>query len=83
MIVRNDYVIPPKAGADKVSTKEGEGLEIVQLLARLMDKNPETRITLAEVKVRSFRVLSVGTHLRSFTFRLSLPLYSLFYSTLW
>lgn len=51
VIVREDYVIPAKAGADKLSTKEGEGLEIVDLLSRLMDKNPETRITLAEVKV--------------------------------
>jgi serine/threonine protein kinase len=51
VIPREIYVVPERMGADGLPTSEGEGPEVVHLLSRLMEKDPEKRITLAEVKV--------------------------------
>ena len=52
VIPREQYVLPERMGADGLLTNdEGEGKEVVHLLSRLMEKDPEKRITLAEVKV--------------------------------
>ncbi|KAF9519692.1 hypothetical protein BS47DRAFT_1079468 [Hydnum rufescens UP504] len=50
IIPREDYEIPGTMGSDVLPTNEGEGLEVVALLARLMEKDPAKRITLNEVK---------------------------------
>lgn len=52
VIPREQYVVPDRMGADALPTNDqGEGREVVHLLSRLMEKDPEKRITLAEVKV--------------------------------
>lgn len=51
VIPRENYVVPERMGADGLLTSEGQGPEVVHLLARLMEKDPEKRITLPEVKV--------------------------------
>jgi SNF1-activating kinase 1 len=58
IIPREDYEIPGTMGSDVLPTNEGEGLEVVALLARLMEKNPAKRITLNEVKACSHRSLT-------------------------
>lgn len=50
VIPRENYVVPERMGADGLLMSEGEGPEVVHLLSRLMEKDPEKRITLAEVK---------------------------------
>jgi serine/threonine protein kinase len=51
VIPRENYVVPERMGADGLLTSEGEGPEVVHLLSRLMEKDPDKRITLAEAKV--------------------------------
>ncbi|KAF8322711.1 kinase-like protein [Clavulina sp. PMI_390] len=62
VIPREKYVVPEKMGADGLGTGPvdggggrtggagGEGVEVVHLLARLMEKDPARRIVLADVK---------------------------------
>lgn len=53
VIPREDYTFPDRMGADAVPTRGSEeGREVIYLLSRLMEKDPERRITLSEVKVR-------------------------------
>lgn len=53
VIPREDYTIPDRMGSDAVPTRGSEeGREVIYLLSRLMEKDPERRITLPEVKVR-------------------------------
>ncbi|KAF8340532.1 kinase-like domain-containing protein [Cantharellus anzutake] len=47
-----DYVVPDTMGEDKVSTHEGEGLEVRELIAWFLEKEPAKRITIKEAKVR-------------------------------
>jgi len=51
VIPRENYVVPERMGADGLLMSEGEGSEVVHILSRLMEKDPEKRITLAEVRV--------------------------------
>jgi len=51
IIPDQDYAVPDFMGADKLSTHEGEGIEVRDLLSRLMEKDPTRRITLKQVKV--------------------------------
>jgi len=50
IIPREEAPIPEWAGADHLSTESDHGKEIVDLLGRLLEKDPLQRITLAEVK---------------------------------
>lgn len=58
VIPRENYVVPERMGADGLLTSEGEGPEAIHLLSRLMEKDPERRITLPEVKVSSSHFLA-------------------------
>lgn len=51
VIPREEAPIPEWIGADHLSAESEEGREIVDLLSRLLEKDPLKRISLAEVKV--------------------------------
>lgn len=59
IIPSQDFDIPPTMGRDAVPTGgrhkgpegQGEGWEVVEILERLLEKDPTKRITLAELKV--------------------------------
>ena len=51
VIPREEAPIPEWIGADHLSAEGEEGREIVDLLSRLLEKDPLKRISLAEVKV--------------------------------
>ncbi|CED85199.1 ser thr protein kinase [Phaffia rhodozyma] len=52
VIPNEDYEIPDSMGADKLrSSDDRDGMDALDLLKRLLDKNPESRITLEQVKI--------------------------------
>ena len=62
MIPRDEYAVPERMGADRLLTSEGEGLEVLDLLSSLMEKDPVKRITLPAVKVPDPFVFLLYTH---------------------
>lgn len=52
VIPNEEYEVPERMGADGVRQGDGKEWEDgLDLLSRLLDKSPETRITLEQVKV--------------------------------